>query len=451
MWRPTFNKRANGLLAKIKTLSQSKFIRSVILVATGTAGAQAINMAFAPIITRMYGPESFGLLGAFMATLGIVTPIAALAYPIAIVLPKSDDDAKGIAKLSVRIALVIALAFSLILLVAGEQIAAVLGMQAIAGFMLLIPLAMFFSALQQIMQQWLIRKKHFKVTARIAVSQSLILNSSKIGVGWFWPIGSALIFLATMGNMLYAAQLWFGAKKWAERDDQIHKQSSSVSLKSVAYKYRDFALYRTPQLLVNAVSQSLPILMLASFFGPATAGFFTLGKSVLSAPASLIGSSIGNVFYPKIAEVVNKGGASVSLLNKATLVTFLVGVIPFGIIIVFGVPIFKVFFGSDWHVAGQYAQWMALWVLISLTARPLIAIIPVVKLQGIFLIYEIVFLGLKVLVLGIAGYSYKSALLAVALYSIVTAVSYVVLYIFVVFFIKQRMSVKNHEESRARS
>ena len=439
------------MLAKIKTLSQSKFIRSVILVATGTAGAQAINMAFAPIITRMYGPESFGLLGAFMATLGIVTPIAALAYPIAIVLPKSDDDAKGIAKLSVRIALVIALAFSLILLVAGEQIAAVLGMQAIAGFMLLIPLAMFFSALQQIMQQWLIRKKHFKVTARIAVSQSLILNSSKIGVGWFWPIGSALIFLATMGNMLYAAQLWFGAKKWAERDDQIHKQSSSVSLKSVAYKYRDFALYRTPQLLVNAVSQSLPILMLASFFGPATAGFFTLGKSVLSAPASLIGSSIGNVFYPKIAEVVNKGGASVSLLNKATLVTFLVGVIPFGIIIVFGVPIFKVFFGSDWHVAGQYAQWMALWVLISLTARPLIAIIPVVKLQGIFLIYEIVFLGLKVLVLGIAGYSYKSALLAVALYSIVTAVSYVVLYIFVVFFIKQRMSVKNHEESRARS
>lgn len=435
----------------IKQLTKSKFVRNVVLVASGTAGAQAITMALSPIITRLYGPEAFGLLGTFMATLGVVTPIAALAYPIAIVLPKSDDDAKGLAKLSFRIALVIALAFSFILLIAGNQIATVLGMQAIAGFMLLIPLAMFFSALQQIMQQWLIRKKQFKVTARIAVSQSLILNSSKIGVGWFWPIGSALIVLATMGNMLYAAQLWFGAKKWAERDDQIHKQSSSVSLKIVAYKYRDFALYRTPQVLVNAVSQSLPILMLASFFGPATAGFFTLGKSVLSAPASLIGSSIGNVFYPKIAEVVNKGGAPVSLLNKATLVTFLVGVIPFGIIIVFGVPIFKVFFGSDWHVAGQYAQWMALWVLISLTARPLIAIIPVVKLQGIFLIYEIVFLGLKVLVLGIAGYSYKSALLAVALYSIVTAVSYVVLYIFVVFFIKQRISVKNHEESRARS
>lgn len=209
------------LLVKIKNLTQSKFIRSVVLVAGGAAGAQAITMAFAPIITRMYGPESFGLLGTFMATLGVVTPVAALAYPIAIVLPKSDDDAKGLAKLSVRIALVIALAFSLVLLVAGDQIAAVLGMQAIASFMLLIPLALFFSALQQIMQQWLIRKKQFKVMARIAVSQSFILNGSKIGVGWFLPIGPVLIVLARLGNMHYAAQLWFGAKKWADSAGRI--------------------------------------------------------------------------------------------------------------------------------------------------------------------------------------------------------------------------------------
>lgn len=229
----------------IKQLTKSKFVRNVVLVASGTAGAQAITMALSPIITRLYGPEAFGLLGTFMATLGVVTPIAALAYPIAIVLPKSDDDAKGLAKLSFRIALVIALAFSLILLIVGEQIATVLGMQAIASFMLLIPLAMFFSALQQIMQQWLIRKNQFKVTARVAVSQSLILNSSKVGVGWFWPIGSALIILATLGNILYAVQLWFGAKKWADNNGRIDTPAiNEVSLKSLAYKHRDFPYYR---------------------------------------------------------------------------------------------------------------------------------------------------------------------------------------------------------------
>ncbi|MDM1545265.1 oligosaccharide flippase family protein [Ignatzschineria indica] len=432
----------------LKQLLQSKFARNVILVASGTAGAQAITMAFSPIITRFYGPEAFGLLGTFTAILGIVMPIAALSYPIAIVLPKSDDDAKAIAKLSFRIAFVIALILSAILLIAGNEIAALLGMEAIASFMLLIPIAMFFNALQQIMQQWLIRKKQFKVTARIAISQSLILNSSKVGVGFFYPFGSVLIVLSTLGNALYAAQLWFGAKKWADQDGRIDKATKTVSLKEAAYKHRDFAYYRTPQVLVNAVSQSIPVLLLASFFGPAVAGFFSLGKSVLSAPASLIGTSVGNVFYPKIAEAYNAGKNPIPFLNKATLATFLVGLIPFAIIMVFGVWVFEFVFGDEWTVAGQYAQWMALWVLISLAARPLIATIPVIKIQGVFLIYEIVFLTLKAVALIVAGYVYKDALLAVAVYSLITASSYLVLYMITLSLIKARVNIHNERYNR---
>lgn len=407
------------LLAKIKKLTQSKFIRSVVLVAGGAAGAQAITMAFAPIITRMYGPESFGLLGAFMATLGIVTPIAALAYPIAIVLPKSDDDAKGIAKLSVRIALVIALAFSLILLVAGEQIAAVLGVQAIAGFMLLIPLAMFFSALQQIMQQWLIRKKQFKVMARIAVSQSFILNGSKIGVGWFWPIGPVLIVLATLGNMLYAAQLWFGAKKWADSAGRIDTPAAGeVDLKALAYKHRDFPYYRAPQIFINALSQSLPVLMLASFFGPASAGFYTIGRTVLGIPSALIGNAIADVFYPTIAEAANRNENLYKPIFKATLALASVGIIPYGVVFLFGPWLFEFVFGAEWQVAGEYARWLAAWSYFGFMNRPSVAALAVLNLQGFFLIYEIVSLGLRAASLYIGFAILNDDLQAVILFSI---------------------------------
>ena len=420
-----------------KQLLKSKFVRNVILVAGGTAGAQAISLAFSPIITRLYGPEAFGLLGTFTAVLGIVIPIAALSYPIAIVLPESDDEAKGLAQLSFRIALVVALSLSIILLVYGDKIASFLNMQVIADFMLLIPLAIFFSALQQIMQQWLIRKKQFKVTARISISQSLILNCVKTGAGWINPVGAILIVLATLGNALYAIQLWFGAKVWALPGGRIDKITEQVSLRKLAHKYRDFAFYRTPQVLVNAISQSLPTLMLAFYFGPAVAGYFTLGKSILSAPAALIGSSVGCVFYPKISEAANRGENPVKLLNKATLATFLVGLGPFTIIMVFGVFIFELVFGASWIVAGQYAQWMGLWILFSLAARPLVATIPVVKMQGVFLVYEIFFLILKIVVLTVASYLYQNALLAVALYSIVTACSYVLLYVIVYLLLKR--------------
>lgn len=380
---------------RISKLLNSKFLRNVILVASGTAGAQAITMLLTPLITRLYGPEVFGLLGSFTAVLAIATPIAALSYPIAIVLPKADDEAKAIAKLAFRIALAIALILVVILLIAGNELATLLGIEAISNFLLLIPLAMFFNALHQIMQQWLIRKKQFKVTARVALSQSLILNSSKLAVGWFHPFSSVLIVLTTLGSALHALQLWFGAKKWADEEGRIVKITKKVSLKKMAYKYRDFPYFRAPQVFINALSQSLPVLMLATFSGPAAAGFYSLGRTVMGLPSGLIGSAVGNVFYPKIAEAVNLKQKIHQPILKATVALALVGIVPYGAVSLFGPWLFELVFGKEWLVAGEYARWLALWLYFGFINGPSVSAIPVLGMQRFFLIYELISLVLR--------------------------------------------------------
>lgn len=53
-----------------KTINQIKsgrFLRNVFTVASGTAGVQILSAVFVPIITRLYGPEAFGLFGTFFA------------------------------------------------------------------------------------------------------------------------------------------------------------------------------------------------------------------------------------------------------------------------------------------------------------------------------------------------------------------------------------------------
>src|SRR5690625_4049592 len=126
--------------------------------------------------------------------------IASLSYLIAIVLPKLDEDARGISKLSVLLALLICLVVATVLLLGGQPIARLLDLEAISAFLLLIPFAMFLNVLQQIMQQWLIRKKQFKVSARIAISQSLILNVTKTGAGLVHPAGASEISVETLGK-----------------------------------------------------------------------------------------------------------------------------------------------------------------------------------------------------------------------------------------------------------
>ena len=163
----------NGMQGFINRTWKSRFVRNVAVVASGTAGAQAIVIAFSPIITRLYGPEAFGILGTFMAIVAVITPIAALSYPIAIVLPKEDSDARGIARLSAYIALGVATLTALLLLAFGNQIVNLLQVQEVSSYIWLLPLVILFAAWLQINQQWVIRKKHFGLKALDLVDEKL--------------------------------------------------------------------------------------------------------------------------------------------------------------------------------------------------------------------------------------------------------------------------------------
>lgn len=411
-------------LTKVRVLTQSNFIRSLLLVITGTIGAQSIAMAFTPIITRLYGPELFGILGTFSATLAVAMPVAALTYPIAIVLPKSNDEARGIAKLSLFLALIVTFVFTIFIFTAGDVLAQWLSLESIANFLFLIPIAMFFSALQQIMQQWLIRKKQFKVSARVAISQSFILNSSKAGGGVLYPSSTVLIILTTIGSALYAMQLWFASNKWSAPKQRIHSiGDTQVSLKDLAYKYRDFPFYRAPQVFINALSQSLPVLMLAAFFGPASAGLYTLGRTVMGLPSILLGKAVSDVFYPKIVDAANNNKNLHQLIYKATAALAFVGLVPYGIIFIWGPSIFAFVFGSEWLAAGEYASWLSIWLLFGFMNRPSVSALAVLNLQGFFLIYEIASIFLRAAGLFVGFSIFNDELLAVALFSIAGVIS----------------------------
>lgn len=416
------------MLNRIKQLVQSKFVRNVAIVATGTAGAQAITIAFAPVITRLYGPEAFGLLGTFTAILGVLTPVAALTYPIAMVLAKTDADAKGIAKLSAILALSIAVMISGILLVAGDWIADALSMQAVAGFMLLIPVAMLFSAFQQIFLQWLVRKKQFRTTARAAVMQALISNSAKAGVGLVHPVGAALIIIAAGAQACHAALLGLGVRSNKEAKPQADQATGTI--RELAKRHSDFLAYRAPQVALNSLTQGLPVLVLAGFFGPAAAGFFALTRSVLAAPATLVGQSVGSVFYPKAVDLHDKPAELRRVLLKATYSLVALGGLVFAPVLIAGPSLFSLVFGSEWREAGELARWVAVWMVFSLAARPVISAIPVLGLQKFFLIIEIIFLPLKFLSLYL-GVFFSGVTISVAFYSMVSSTFYFLLFMFV--------------------
>lgn len=395
---------------------RSKFARSVAVVASGTAGAQAITMAFTPIITRLYGPETFGVLGTFTAILAVLMPLTALSYPIAIVLPKRDADAVELAKLSIRIALITSLITAVILMAFKTQIVSTFSLQTVESFIMLLPLAMVFSVALAIMSQWVIRKSLFKLKARVAVLQALWLNSAKAGVGLISPVAAVLIVLTILGSALHALMLWTGMNKTSERKSvpAVNMAERPATSRELAWKHRDFAYYRTPQVILNAISQSFPIIVLAALFGPEPAGFYALGRMVMSMPSALIGKSVSDVFYPRLSKSTHNKENTYKLIVKACSALFIAGLVPYGLVIIFGPVLFSFVFGPQWQVAGQYAQWIAMFLYAGFLTGPCISAMPVFGRQLFFLTYELVSTVLRVGAIFLGYMIFKDDLYTVA-------------------------------------
>ncbi len=381
--------RLRGLIAR---QLRSRLLRNILTVITGTAGAQALTMLFMPVITRLYGPEAYGILGVFMGVTLMLIPVAALTYPMAIVLPKRDADARTIVRLSLLIAVGVAAIAAVLLHFGGAAAVEFMGIAEISPFLMLLPLVMFFGACLESAQQWLIRKQLFRVTAKAAILHSLVHNSIRSLGGLIMATPAVLVITTAFGSLLHAVMLVLGIRRHyaSARPAQDRRVEAPPRLFEPARVYKDFPLFRAPQMLINAVSQNMPTLVLAAYFGPAVAGFFALCKQALSMPTHLIGKSVADVYYPKITQAIHRQEPITAMLAKAVAGLAVIGLIPFGFVFLTGPWLFAFVFGAQWETAGEFARWLALAEYAIFISRPCTVAFPALQMQKLSLCFEIV-------------------------------------------------------------
>lgn len=409
------------MLSSLQEKLRSQFVKNIVLLAMGTAGAQLIGMLASPFITRLYGPEAYGLMGGFLAIANIIIPVSALTYPIAIVLPKEDKEAKELVHLSIFVSLLLSLVMLFVLLLFNKQIISLLNLNEIGNLIFLIPLIIIFAGFMEVAKQWLIRTEQFKINAKANFLQSVFVNGGKVGFGFIMPIANILIILSTSINAIRASIMWLYAET-PKLALLYYLKFKKFRMKELAKKYYDFPLFRAPESLITGISHSLPILMLTAFFGPASAGFYSIGRTVLTLPSQLIGESVGDVFFPKVTELYNSKKKITPVIKKATLALAGVGVIPYGIVFLFGPFLFSLVFGADWYMAGEYARWIALWSFTNFFNKPSVRTLAVINAQRYHLIYTIFGVIVRVIALAIGFYFYKSDLHAVMLFGISGAI-----------------------------
>ena len=409
---------SNSLRSHINYFSRSKFVRNVLAVATGVAAAQAISLAFMPFLTRLYGPEAFGALAAFTAIINIITPLATLGYANAIVMPKTDEEANAVARLSLVSAAIVSPIVLISIYVFQLQLAKLTGLEHQPNLLYLIPISLLLVALLSVANQVAIREGLFKAKSSSYVASTFIMNLGKLGAGYISATGITLIIFLIISKLINYIILMARVPKVGAFN--FRHWFGLNGIQKAALDNKDFAIYRLPQSMLNAAAVGLPVILLTNYYGSSAAGYYSLTTLILGAPVLLLGQSVGEVFYPKITNAIRQQASnSLQLVIKATLALGGVAIIPFGTVILFGPDLFAFAFGEQWKTAGEYAQWIAPWLACVLATRGILAAFPILNLQSYLLVQEVFSIILRSLALIVGLKYYQSDLIAIALFSVV--------------------------------
>lgn len=329
-----------------------KLIFNASTLMSGTAVAQLITFLFSFVLTRLYDSAEFGRYSIFLGCGAVLVPLATGSFEKVILMAKSEEDARGAQYLASLISLTVAATISLsgiLLWALGTSLPFSLSVTEIA---LLLPIfALSFSA-GHIFNYYSLRQFQMKRIAVFKASQSLVAGVVQALLSG-WKVISGLIIGYIAGLFLLAgACYWYIFRR-------AGPHPSMRSLRGTARRYIRYPRYVMPNEVVDNFSNQAPLFLVGAFGSLGLAGHYSLAMMLLSAPAALIGSAVGQAFLQYISREQDD---LIALLRAMMLVwtgMALLGIIPFALVFFFGEWIFSLAFGRHWATAGMIAGFLS--------------------------------------------------------------------------------------------
>ncbi len=368
----------------IKKWLKNDFLKSVLVLMTGTVLAQVFGFLISPILTRIYTPEEMGELNIYTRAVGFIATLATARYELSLPLPKSEQHAYLLYRLSFRIARNIFIAC----IIASGVYMFTVGFSSstfwFIFFVLISSIAVVFSNLGT---NWAIRTKQFKRISLFRMSNSVINNSLKwvFGIFGFGTIG--LLLASLIGSAVSSLPFlkdWFKIKKQ-------YKIFHSKSKTSVLIRtYREFPTVNLPHVLIDFGKDLLLAFFMVFFFSKEVFGWYSHSYMILQLPIALIGAAIGQVFFKKCAELVNEGKSTIGVLKKTVTTLLLISVVPFSILFFFGEGLFAFVFGENWRQSGVYSEIMSIWFFMSFMTSVTSTLPTILRRQKQFFVLGII-------------------------------------------------------------
>ncbi len=364
------------MLTGLRSRLAGSFLGDVVKLSFGTLAGRVIALAALPLATRLYSPTDFALLAVYLSIVNTIAVAACLRLEIAIPLAEDDTDVANLLALALlSLSGVVTITLVLALLI-PNRVAGWLGNPEITPYLWLAPLGIAFAGSYSALQFWTTRRRRFGSIARTRVSQAIAGVGTMLALGWagIAPLGLLL------GNMLNIGSGGFGLAALAWRKDRTKLRDIRLSaLGDTFLRHRRYPLYSAPDALLNIAGVQVPVLIIAAQ-GGGEAGFLLLAMQIMTAPMTLLGGSISQVFMSRAPDEYRAGNLApftLSIMRRLVMV----GVGPLILVGALAPIVFPWIFGFNWARAGEIVTWLVPWMALQFIASPVSMVMYVVGRQ----------------------------------------------------------------------
>ncbi len=375
----------------------------------GVVASQLLNLLYIPLFSRIFAQDAYAIQGNFLSILNIVFVVASMGLTSAMAVPKKQIEVDKILRVVLWCALCISL-FILIGLLLSDMLNLDLSLFIfkVDGYLIsfLFPIAIFSRTVMFVYETRISLLGNFKL-----LSFTKILSSLAYGISTYiaYNLSKTNDLSLIIGNTISYGIIALLLFKFYKVDFLRLKLRE---IKSVFERYQRFIYFSMPNMLMNAISSALPIILLLEFYGKDIAGEYSMAIKIVAIPVSFIVASLRSVYINKLAKTFqNSRDRFYNVTKKIMAYSHTGSAFIFFFLFVLSPYIIPVFLGDNWSATYKYVQLLCPWYFMLIGNSPLSVIFDIIEKQKENFFREIFLLLFRVLaiilsyIFGLDGFS----------------------------------------------
>lgn len=348
------------------SLSIPVFWKNATTVLTGAVVAQILPLLVSPLITRLCTPADLGEFSVWLGIISIATMIGTLRLEAAMILDHDSEAQRTcfgvIAYSSTLLAIILTIAAIISHAVGVPQVKKMswLGLMTIG-------LGVWLSAYNQAVIAYATSYRAFGKAA-----MAKVCGAGTVALGQL-----VLLLMGQKGEALFMGQilgltigLWAAIYLLSPPRPKLSVGPTHIQLVYLK-KHQPFWRFSLPAGLLNIVAGKFPLFLVGAKYGLFAAGLYALTERILAAPASLLASSVLEVFKRQSVHEFQTVGNCEEAFRSTFKALVILGSGPVLCIFVFAPDLCARIFGEPWREAGEFARILAPLYFFNFVASPL--------------------------------------------------------------------------------